>query len=227
MQNTGVSLAALLTATVLGLSGAPAAQAKPATEMPTRGLAALPPAGAAEADTAQHRHSRADVRFMQGMIPHHAQALVMAELVPSRSEREDIRLLAQRIEVAQQDEIAWMQRWLEERGEPVPSIDAHHVAHHHGAEHHPLMPGMLTREELARLGAARGAEFDRLFLEYMIRHHEGALVMVAELFATPGGGQEAAVFRFASDVDADQRAEIERIRRLLRASTGRAPSQRP
>lgn len=160
----------------------------------------------------------ADVRFTQGMIAHHAQALVMTELVPPRTTRPDIRLLAERIEVSQRDEIAFMQQWLHSRGVATPGLG--HADHHgHGdATGHAGMPGMLTAEELRRLVAARGPEFERLFLELMIRHHEGALVMVAELFGSPGGGQNSDIYRFASDVDADQRMEIDRMRALLRAS---------
>lgn len=166
------------------------------------------------ASTAQRGYTEADVRFMQRMIPHHAQALAMTALVPTRSRREDIRLLAERIEVSQKDEIAQMQRWLRVRGQVVSSADPHH-GHHAGAGQHAAMPGMLTHEELTRLGAASGGEFERLFLEFMIRHHQGAQVMVAELFATPGAGQETEIFRFASDVDADQGIEIARMRRML------------
>lgn len=146
-------------------------------------------------------YTEADVRFVQGMIPHHAQALVMTELVAVRTGSAAMRRMARRIEVSQKDEIAIMERWLERRAEPVPG------AHLHGSP----MPGMLTEEELARLAATSGEEFDRLFLELMIRHHEGALVMVADLFDS-GGGQEAEIFQLASHVDADQRAEIARMR---------------
>lgn len=179
------------------------------------------------------QHTEADVRFMQGMIAHHAQALVMTALVPERAGSDDIRALAERIEVSQRDEIALMQRWLRDRGEAVPSPEAgmheHAVDHpdmpgmsgEGGHEH--LMPGMLTEEELARLARAKGTEFDRLFLEFMIQHHEGALTMVAQLLATPGAGQEPAIFRFASDVNADQRMEIRRMRAMLGATPAREP----
>ena len=160
-------------------------------------------------DLSQIQHTVADVRFMQGMIGHHAQALEMTDLLSSRSSRGDMRLLAQRIEVSQADEINMMQRWLEVRGQEIPRLDAHHT---HGAM---LMPGMLTSEEMSRLAAATGGEFDRLFLEFMIKHHEGALVMVNELFSSPGAGQESQIFEFASDVDADQRMEIDRMHGML------------
>jgi uncharacterized protein (DUF305 family) len=146
-----------------------------------------------------------DVAFVNGMIAHHAQALVMTALVPARTQREEMRLLARRIEATQEEEITRMRRWLEVRGAPV---------HDHGAGHlH--MPGMLTAAELDALAAATGTAFDRLFLELMIRHHEGALTMVEDLFATERGGHDPEIYLFASDVDADQRAEIARMRTLL------------
>ncbi len=158
----------------------------------------------------------ADVQFMQHMIGHHAQALVMASLVPSRTTTESLHLLAQRIEVSQRDEIGLMRHWLQSRGQMAPNPDAPHEHHDMGAhDHEALMPGMLTGEQLAQLSAAKGTEFDRLFLELMIQHHAGALTMVTSLFATPGAGQEAEAFRFASDVEADQRAEIARMRTML------------
>jgi uncharacterized protein (DUF305 family) len=134
----------------------------------------------------------------------------MTDLLKTRTESEDMRKLALRIEVSQADEIKMMQHWLEVRRQEVPGEHAHHM---HGAK---LMPGMLSPEEMARLAAAKGAEFDRLFLEYMIKHHAGALTMVQDLFATPGAGQEAEIFAFASDVDADQRMEIDRMGAMLK-----------
>jgi uncharacterized protein (DUF305 family) len=146
---------------------------------------------------------------MQGMIGHHAQAIEMVGLLGSRTMRDDMRLLARRIELSQEDEIMLMQRWLQARGEDVPDAHAHHE---HGAA---LMPGMLTPEEMGRLAAAAGRNFDRLFLEFMVKHHEGALVMVRELFSTPESGQESDIFAFANDVDADQRIEIARMSAML------------
>jgi uncharacterized protein (DUF305 family) len=133
----------------------------------------------------------------------------MVALLRTRTDREDMRLLGRRIELSQADEISMMQHWLEARGQKLPDPHAHHL---HGAA---LMPGMLTPEEMARLGEARGAEFDRLFLEGMIKHHDGALTMVHDLFSHDGAGQESEIFAFASDVDADQRMEIERMRGML------------
>lgn len=162
---------------------------------------------------------------MQQMMAHHAQALAMTALVPARSVAGSaVRLMAERIEVSQRDEIALMRQWLVDRGAPVPASEAATAGGHdmagmnHDAGAMPMMPGMLTPAELARLAQTTGAAFDRLFLASMIRHHEGALRMVAGFFATPGAGQDAEIFRFASDVDADQRAEIRRMRALLAAS---------
>jgi uncharacterized protein (DUF305 family) len=161
-------------------------------------------------DLSKVQDTAADVRFMQGMIGHHAQAVEMVALVPRRSSRDDMRMLALRIDVSQADEIKMMQGWLQVRGQALPDPHAHHA---HDAA---LMPGMLTAEEMARLAEVKGAEFDRLFLEGMIKHHAGALAMVQELFSSPGAGQDPEIFAFASDVDADQRMEIERMSALLK-----------
>jgi uncharacterized protein (DUF305 family) len=162
-------------------------------------------------DLSQVQFIGADITFMQGMIGHHTQAVEMVALVPARTSRQDMRRLALRIDLSQQDEIKMMQHWLETRGQPVPSPGAMHV---HGAT---LMPGMLTAEEMAHLAEAKGDEFDRLFLLGMIKHHSGALTMVDELFSSPGAGQEVEIFSFASDVDADQRMEIDRMGAMLNA----------
>ena len=155
-------------------------------------------------------HTAADVRFMQGMIGHHAQAVEMCALLTDRTRRDDMRLLGRRIEISQADEIRMMQEWLKSRGAAAPDEHAHHA---HGAA---LMPGMLTPDEMRRLADSTGDEFDRLFLEFMIKHHGGALIMVNELFAQPGAGQESEIFAFAADVDADQRMEIERMDAMLK-----------
>lgn len=152
----------------------------------------------------------ADVAFMQGMIGHHQQAIEMTDLLRTRTNSDDMKKLALRIEVSQADEIKMMQHWLEAHGQEVPGP---HAMHMHGAT---LMPGMLTPEEMARLAEAKGAEFDRRFLEGMIKHHGGALTMVKDLFATPGAGQDSDIFAFASDVDADQRMEIDRMDAMLK-----------
>ena len=160
-------------------------------------------------DLSKVQYSAADVQFMQGMIHHHAQALDMTALVGMRTASDDLRKLALRIELSQADEIKMMQHWLEVRGQDAPGEHAHHMP---GA---PLMPGMLTPEEMDLLASAKGVQFDQLFLEFMIKHHAGALIMVDELFSASGAGQESEVFAFASDVVADQRAEIERMGAML------------
>jgi uncharacterized protein (DUF305 family) len=152
---------------------------------------------------------------MQGMIGHHAQAVEMCALLASRTNRDDMRLLARRIEISQADEIRMMEEWLKSRGAAVPGEHAHHAGGATPGES-VLMPGMLTADEMRRLADARGDEFDRLFLELMIKHHAGALTMVNELFSQPGAGQESEIFAFASDVDADQRMEIERMGAMLK-----------
>jgi len=151
----------------------------------------------------------ADIAFMQGMIGHHQQAIEMTDLIPTHTATAAMKRLGDRIAISQNDEIRMMQRWLTNRGQSVPDM---HAMHMHGAT---LMPGMLLPEEMDRLAAANGTAFDRLFLEGMIKHHGGALEMVAELFSHPGAGQEPEIFMFASDVDADQRAEIARMSAML------------
>jgi uncharacterized protein (DUF305 family) len=171
----------------------------------------------------QQDYVDADVHFMQGMIHHHAQALRMVTLVPDRTERRDLRLLGQRIAISQRDEIGLMQRWLEDHGQAAPRLDVHDqvvMADMPGMASDTIMPGMLTDEQMARLAQAKGPAFDRLFLEGMIHHHEGALTMVDQLFHARGGGQASDVFRFASDVNADQRAEIARMQTMLQTPLG-------
>ncbi len=152
----------------------------------------------------------ADVRFMQGMIHHHAQALRMAAMAPTHGAGPSVQILCQKINVSQKDEIAMMSTWLRDRNQPVPDPNDPHPM---------LMPGMLTDAQMAALDQARDSTFDRLFLTGMIQHHQGAIKMVADLFATPGAGQASEVFRFASDVDADQRGEIQRMRAMLASPT--------
>lgn len=163
----------------------------------------------------------ADIAFVQGMIHHHAQALVMTALVPGRTDDETMHLLAERITVSQQDEIRRMRRWLTARGETVPDPPVT-FEHAHGHDHGVTMPGMLAPEELQALAADAGAPFERRFLECMIRHHEGAITMVIDLFGTPGAGQDSWMYRLAADIEADQRAEIARMRQLLAARFGDA-----
>jgi uncharacterized protein (DUF305 family) len=150
---------------------------------------------------------------MQGMIHHHAQALRMTALVPKRTTWRDLRLVARRMAISQRSEIEQMGRWLTRRGRPAP---VYHTAHHHahGIGMGAMMPGMLSEADFRRLTSARGKAFDRLFLRLMIRHHEGALTMVRDLYDANGGG-EAEVSFFANHVDADQQIEITRMQELL------------
>ena len=159
-------------------------------------------------DLSKVRFTEADVKFMQGMIGHHTQAIEMVDLLKTRTASDGMKKLALRIEVSQEDEIKMMQEWLQNRRQALP--DPH--AHHKGM----LMPGMLTPDEMTRLGAAKGVEFDRLFLEGMIKHHAGALMMVDELFAQPGAAQDSDIYAFASDVVADQRMEMDRMAAMLK-----------
>jgi uncharacterized protein (DUF305 family) len=181
----------------------PGAPGKPSRTLPTTTKGTLPPP------------SQADVEFMQGMIMHHAQAVEMTALIASHTENKDLGLLGARIRSSQSDEIKFMKRWLAARGESLsmampgmPNMDMPH-------EKMALMPGMLTPEQMEALRKAKGAEFDRLFLTGMIQHHNGALIMVKDLFDTPGAGQEADLFNFASDADNTQRAEIRIMQAML------------
>jgi uncharacterized protein (DUF305 family) len=174
---------------------------------------------------AEREVNAADVHFMTGMIPHHTQAVQMALWVPSRSSRSDVKLVAERMLVSQRDEIRLMRMWLADRGQPVPAPDATQMRMGHGGmDHDMLMPGMLSAEELAQLERASGIEFDRLFLTFMIRHHQGALAMVNDLFAAPGAAQDDLVYEFATDVRADQNMEIRRMQDILDSlPSGRSP----
>jgi uncharacterized protein (DUF305 family) len=177
---------------------------------PAQGLHATPPG------LGRLPYTDADVDFMAGMIPHHAQAVVMAGWAPSHGARADVAVLCERIVVAQRDEIAMMQTWLQDRGQFVPdATSTRHRMKMNGVEHDMLMPGMLTDEEMAALDRARGHEFDRLFLIGMIKHHQGAIDMVDVLFKAYGAAQDETVFRFASDVYADQSTEIDRMNKML------------
>ena len=190
----------------------PGAPGKPSRTLPETTRATLP------------QPSQADVEFMQGMIMHHSQAVEMTALIPSHTENKELHSLGARISISQSDEIKFMRRWLATRGEPLsmampempdakmPDMDkpADHSSHSMA-----LMPGMLTAEQMDALRKAKGAEFDRLFLTGMIQHHNGALIMVKDLFDTPGAGQDAELFNFATDVDTGQRAEIRIMQSML------------
>ncbi len=181
--------------------GAPGQQTR---TLPPSTRATLPP------------RSPADVRFMQGMIMHHAQAVEMTALIESHTVNKNLRSLGARISSSQSDEIKFMKRWLEARGEPIspmmPEMPGMDMSSHPMA----LMPGMLTPKQMAALKEAKGEEFDHLFLTGMIQHHNGALIMVKDLFDTAGAGQDAELFNFATDVDSGQRAEIRIMQTTLR-----------
>jgi uncharacterized protein (DUF305 family) len=173
----------------------------------------------AKADSVRHPYTAADVQFMSNMIGHHAQAIVMSRWAPSHGASPAVRRLADRIINAQQDEILTMQHWLADRLQPVPAAGAPMKMMMDGVEQEMLMPGMLTEAQMKQLDAARDAEFDRLFLTFMIQHHRGAVTMVKELFDTYGAGQDETVFKFASDVNVDQTTEIARMEKMLVAIT--------
>jgi uncharacterized protein (DUF305 family) len=192
----------------------PGAPGKPSKALPPSTKATLP------------QPSQADVEFMQGMIMHHSQAVEMTALIPSHTENKDVRSLGARISSSQSDEIKFMQRWLAVRGEPVsmampempdPKMHEMDKSGHAMA----LMPGMLTPGQMDALRKAKGAEFDRLFLTGMIQHHNGALIMVKDLFDTQGAGQDAELFNFATDADNSQRAEI----RIMQSMLEKKPSE--
>jgi len=167
-------------------------------------------------------YSDADIEFMTGMIPHHAQAVIMAGWAPSHGARTDVSILCERIVVGQTDEIRSMQQWLRDRAQPVPDATSTRMKMKmNGVEHEMLMPGMLTDEEMAALDKARGAEFDRLFLLGMIKHHQGAIDMVNDLFKAYGAAQDDTIYKFASDVFADQTTEIAVMNKMLESGGNR------
>jgi len=176
----------------------------------------LSPVARARADSARHPYTAADVSFMYHMIGHHAQAIVMAGWADSHGASPSVRTLAARIINAQRDEIAFMQQWLRNRLQPVPGETGMDMAMPVSGSHgDTLMPGMLTEAQMQQLDQARSAEFDRLFLTFMIQHHHGAVVMVQNLFATYGAAQDEIVFKLASDINVDQTTEIARMERML------------
>ena len=202
---------ALGVAVIAALLAAPLAGAEPPIIKPGPPGAPVEILSAEEATAiADTRYSAADARFMRDMIPHHHQALEMAALVGTRTNNPELIEIAGRIDAAQGDEIRFMQDWLAERGEPVPDPTAHHHMH---TSHE--MAGMASPEQMAALAAAGGTDFDRLFLELMIRHHDGAVTMVEELLEQPGSAYDPVLFEFTSDVVNDQTAEIERMNLML------------
>ncbi|HEY0730282.1 MAG TPA: DUF305 domain-containing protein [Pyrinomonadaceae bacterium] len=183
----------------------PGAPGQPTRKLPPSTRPTLPPT------------SPADVQFMQHMIVHHAQAVEMTALIDSRTENKELRTLGARISRSQADEMNFMKRWLAARGESTsaPMHNTHNMPGMDMSQHEMLMPGMLTPKQMDALKKAKGAQFDRLFLEGMIQHHNGALIMVKELFDTAGAGQDAELFNFVTDVDSGQRAEIKIMQTML------------
>lgn len=172
----------------------------------------------ARADSMRHPYTQADIDFMSGMISHHAQAIVMSKWAPTHGASAQVQTLAARIINAQRDEIRTMQTWLRDRGQPVPPASPKGMTMMmNGTEHTMLMPGMLTDEQMKQLDAARGTEFDRLFLTFMIQHHTGAISMVKTLFSSYGAGQDELVFKLASDINVDQTTEVARMQKMLAA----------
>jgi uncharacterized protein (DUF305 family) len=179
----------------------------------------------ASADSARYPYTEADVRFMSGMIHHHAQAIKMAQWAPTHGASPAVIRLTERIINAQTDEITLMSNWLSARRQPVPQPNPEGMTMTMGgAQHVMLMPGMLSEAQMKELDAARGEDFDRLFLTFMIQHHKGAVSMVRELFAARGAGQDETVFKFASDVEVDQTTEINRMLEMLFALGANPPS---
>jgi uncharacterized protein (DUF305 family) len=189
----------------------PGAPGQPTRTLPPSTRATLPP------------RSPKDVEFMQGMIMHHGQAVLMTALIESHTANKNLRLLGARISKSQSDEIKFMKRWLEARGEPVsppmPGMKGMAMPGMDMSSHQMLMPGMLTAKQMDALRKAKGAKFDYLFLTGMIQHHNGALMMVKDLFETAGAGQDAELFNFTTDVDSGQRAEI----RIMQTMLGEKP----
>lgn len=183
----------------------PGAPGQPTKVLPTSTTAKLPPL------------SLKDVEFMQGMIMHHAQAVEMVALMDARTKNKNLLLLGARISHSQAEEMKFMKRWLETRGEStsmaMPEMKGMDMSGHH--DHHMMMPGMLTPKQMEDLTSANGSEFDRMFLEGMIQHHTGALTMVKDLYESAGAGQDADLFNFATDVDSGQRAEIRIMQKML------------
>ena len=201
-------------ATALLLGAFPAAAQGP--PKPVAGSPGEAYAAKARADSARLPYVEADVFFMQGMISHHAQAIIMARWAPTHGASPSVRVLCERIINAQGDEIALMQQWLRDRRQTVPEAKpAPMKMMMNGMMHEMMMPGMLSPGQMTQLEAAHGTEFDRLFLTFMIQHHKGAVSMVSDLFATAGAGQDELTFKFASDVNVDQTTEIARMEQML------------
>ena len=213
MTRITATLLAAIAASACTSTGRGAMQTSTSTVTPQPSDAAY--IAQARTDSLRLPYTEADVSFMSGMIHHHAQAIVMSHWAPTHGASPPVQRLASRIINAQQDEIVIMQRWLSDRQKPVQEATPGGMTMMDGMEHTMLMPGMLTEAQMKQLDAARGPDFDRLFLTFMIQHHRGAVSMVKDLFGTYGAGQDETVFKFASDVNVDQSTEIARMEKLL------------
>jgi uncharacterized protein (DUF305 family) len=202
---------------LLGILAVPAALKSQSP--PLAPVTATPAAVAkARADSIRRPYTKADIEFVSGMIHHHAQAILMARMAPTHGAARSIQVLCARIINAQQDEIRLMQQWLVERGQPLQEPNPHGMSMAMGGmQHEMLMPGMLTRAQLASLDSARGPQFDLLFVQSMIQHHAGAVGMVKTMFAVPGAGQDETIFKVATDINVDQSTEIARMNKILLA----------
>jgi uncharacterized protein (DUF305 family) len=226
-------IVACLMAVIAMAAGAPDASAQtretgPAIDIPTNGPVVPTPVGPASpeaiaqarTDSLRRPYTAADIAFMSGMISHHSQAVLMSSWAKSHGASPGLQTFAARIAMAQMAEISLMQNWLRDRNQPVPPADPHGMMMKMDGmdmSQPMLMPGMLTEEQMKQLDAARGVEFDRLFLTDMMQHHNGAIQMVTKLFNTDGAAQDEFTFKFANDVQADQTTEIERMQRMLDA----------
>lgn len=197
-------------------AGGPGAEVERAPGPDSGSIAELEEIYRARKDSARMRFTEVDVRFATGMIGHHAQALVIAAMAPTHGASPTVQTLAARIINAQEDEIDTMQRWLRDRGQSVPGISITGTTLTvDGPDYAVHMPGMLTPGQIRELDEARGQEFDRLFLTYMVQHHRGAVTMVHDLFATDGAAQDEQMFKLANDIQVDQATEIARMELML------------
>lgn len=225
MTNSGTRLSAVTLAVAISLVGCGTGSRESPRTTPEPARPGSATGARSGSGVGRYPYTPADVRFMSHMIGHHAQAIVMARLAPTHGANPSVRTLAERIINSQQDEIATMQRWLGDRGEPLPEVHdsgtgmSDSLSGHDHAGHEMLMPGMLTKAQLKELDQARGPEFDRHFLMFMIQHHRGAVSMVKDLFGSPGAAQDETVFKFANDVSVDQSTEIARMETMLAALT--------
>lgn len=233
-SHTGGALAALLTAFTLAACSHPqqtvqtAPQPSSSSTAPSSAAQQSEAAAIAQAkhDSITRPYTQADIDFMDGMIAHHSQAILMAGWAPSHGASPSIQTLCARIVNAQRDEIHLMQAWLRDRQQTVPAPNpAGMMMTMNGKEQPMLMPGMLTPEQLKQLDASRGPDFDRLFLTGMIQHHQGAVSMVHTLFETYGAGEDELIFKLASDINIDQTTEIARMERMLFMMSVAGPAQ--